>query len=116
MVGWHGGFGRTYISQPAAPAAPSFDPATASVIVSGAGTPTANGEYPPFDTFNGKPRYKKTTSTNLVFWNGGAWIVDDEEDVGAPAYSSTQNVAYPWLVTVWAVEDGALPVPTVGHF
>ena len=69
-----------------------------------------NGVYTYFDTFNGKPRYQKPNrddpvgTTDDVYWNGSQWEIF--ACMGDPLYSSTEDVAYPWLVTTWTEENG----------
>lgn len=92
--------------------APSSSP---SALVSGAGSTDANGEYTPTGTHNGKPFFNLSgTSPGLsaISWTGSAWQI---LSAGAGVlYSSTENVASPWLVVTWTVdEDGTGPAPVV---
>lgn len=96
----------------------SATPAAASnpsALVSGAGSTDANGEYTPTGTHNGKPFFNLSgTSPGLsaISWTGTAWQI---LSAGAGIlYSSTENVASPWLVVTWTVdEDGTGPAPVV---
>jgi hypothetical protein len=87
------------------------DPETASAIVSGAGSASSNGTYERNGDVNGRPNYE-LLGGNFIRWSGASWVLNDNT-VGGTTYSSSDDVAYPWLVTTWVVEDGTEPVPTV---
>jgi hypothetical protein len=88
--------------------------APSSVLVSGLDDfycTDPNGIYTYFDTFNGKPRYQKPNrddpvgTTDDVYWNGSQWEI--YVCGGDVLYSSTGDVAYPWLAASWEVANGS---------
>lgn len=107
--GYSGSSGWSGYSGVAAPAA----------LVAGAGTSAANALYTfrnvdgnghPSYNINGEPDsdiFKAIHNDNGaggIYWR----ILDDDV-----YYYSTDNVAFPWLVTTWVQDIGDSPVPTV---
>lgn len=86
------------------------DPAIASAVVTGAGTASVNVTFPPSGQQNGRNYYLSVDETAEVVWSGFDWSINNADGI---AYSSPDNVAYPWLATTWLVVDGSLPAPTV---
>lgn len=88
-----------------------------SVLVSGAGTVAVNGTYTLSGTFDSKPYYNiegwgADTVHSCVIWAfSNTWVIVAAN--GFPRYSATEDVAFPWLVSVWANVGGSDPVPTV---
>jgi hypothetical protein len=90
---------------------------TSNVCVSGAGSANANNTYT-YDGIgaNGKPIYRngltfpQDATVNWSFSN--QWEIRGD-GFALVYYFSTDNVAYPWLVTTWQVSGGSSPVPTV---
>ncbi len=90
---------------------------TSNVCVSGAGSANANNTYT-YDGIgaNGKPIYRN----GLTFPQDATvnWTLSNQWEIRGDGfalvyYFSTDNVAYPWLVTTWQVSGGSSPVPTV---
>lgn len=89
-----------------------------AVQIIGAGTEAANGYYTKRGTFNGRPYYNligtpNATAAYAVSWSGSDWKIF--KDDGNNQYGSTDDVAYPWLVTTWSQNGGDTPVPTTAH-
>jgi hypothetical protein len=85
---------------------------TTPVIVSGAGTAAANGEYHFIGVVNGKGKYQLGADVDsFVVWVDGVWSVRISalDDVG---YISEDDVAFPWQAA-WVVTNGDGPAPTV---
>lgn len=82
-----------------------------NLVISGAGTSSANGTYIQNGMLNGKPNYLGPNS-NTMFWSTGLfWII---KSPNSSYYYSTNNVATPDLVTNWLLdEDGSMPLPQV---
>jgi hypothetical protein len=84
-----------------------------AVVVSGAGSTEINGTYTMTGTHNGKPYYNKgglSVFDQFAISNSGAgWEIYDEG--GDILYETSNNPAFPWLVTSWVVSIGVLPVP-----
>jgi hypothetical protein len=82
--------------------------------VSGAGTVVANGSYPFFSMINGKPAYQFNGSgdpdTEGISWNLVSWNINYPD---GSYYTSSEDVAFPWLVLTWTPSDGDPPSPTV---
>lgn len=87
---------------------------TSPTVVAGAGTAGANGALTYFGQTNERYSavYEGSTDPGAegVYWNGTDWLI---RRFGDSQYSSTDDVPYPWLVTTWVEQNGALPVPTV---
>jgi hypothetical protein len=90
---------------------------TSNVCVSGAGSANANNTYT-YDGIgaNGRPIYRN----GLTFPSDATvnWTLTNQWEIRGDGfalvyYFSTDNVAYPWLVTTWQVSGGNSPVPTV---
>ena len=90
---------------------------TSNVCVSGAGSANANNTYT-YDGIgaNGRPIYRN----GLTFPSDATvnWTLTNQWEIRGDGfalvyYFSTDNVAYPWLVTTWQVSGGSSPVPTV---
>ena len=85
------------------------------LLVTGAGAPTANGEYlRGAELSGGKHYYTKPDTGSFVIWNTfeGKWFFYDNV-IAARTYESAQDVSEPWLVTSWQiVGGGAAPAPT----
>lgn len=84
-----------------------------STTVKNAETAAVNGEYTQRGTSNSKPYYNlvgqaNSTTNYAIVWTGTIWRINNS--AGTLVYQSTNNVAYPWLVTTWT---GATAVPTV---
>ncbi len=89
-------------------------PSTAQVGFSilGAGIATANGIYTESGTTGGKSSYIGGPFSFVVEWITDHWEIRDDGDLGV-IYSSTDDVAKPWLVMTWIKETaGELPLPT----
>ncbi len=84
----------------------------ASMIVSGAGTSTANETYVENGTQNGKPYYEYFDQA--IQWNGIAWQITGSSGT-ITWYESTEDVATPNLVSSWDIVDGSAPAPTVSE-
>lgn len=80
---------------------------TGNIIVSGAGTESANGVYSIIGELNSRPLYENGGGIQIL-WTGGVWSIGL-----SGLYSSTDNVATPDLVDEWGGDIGELPVPTV---
>jgi hypothetical protein len=90
----------------------AIDPETASAVVSGAGTATVNATHTRSGSQNGKPYFVNGVDSEIIWDNGaGEWWINDGSF--GTAYSSGEDVAFPWLVTAWTVVDGDTPAPTV---
>jgi predicted butyrate kinase (DUF1464 family) len=85
-----------------------------AVVVSGAGTISANGTYTERGVNDGKPYYNlvgasDTFDINSVYWGGEAWGITGED----PLYTSDEDVAFPWQVVTWSMSSGDAPAPTL---
>ncbi len=96
----------------------ALDPATAvgtQVIVTDgfqvafAGESGCNGFWHPVGLANGKQSYR-IGPNSLCIWITDKWEMTDVQD--DTMYSSMDDVAFPWLITTWVAESGALPLPT----
>lgn len=83
------------------------------VLVSGAGFTVVDGTYTYDGELNGKPSYISDGGNNAIQWDSGQWIIstDNNEFISVYAYTSTDDVAYPWLATF--VNETTNPVPSV---
>lgn len=82
-----------------------------SVLVSGAGTSAANGEYRFLSIINGKAKYQKGSDPDAVInWTGDNWIIGVGGD---PAYLSLDDTAFPWQAVFVVADVGDSPAPTV---
>lgn len=82
------------------------------VVVSGAGTVAANGEYSYQYDYNGKPYYKSAASSYEIFWEDSKWLITTS--AYATCYYSTEDTPEPWECNNWVViAPGVPPVPTV---
>jgi hypothetical protein len=87
---------------------------SSSVLISGAGSEEVNGVYTETGENNGKKYYNlegDDVNISSIYWSGSEWIVND--DAGDGFYASTDDVEFPWQVTIWEVTNGDPPVPTV---
>lgn len=86
-------------------------------IVSGAGTSPVNGLYTYRGEFGGKPYYcpegqPDNTSDYAISWNGAdTWSI--WFGGGNLGFTSSDDVAYPWLATFSVGPDGDSPAPGV---
>lgn len=88
-----------------------------AVLVSGAGTTAVNGTFTVRGAFNGRPYYNlinqsDDTSNFAISWSGTQWVIwgnGSENDYG----STGADVAYPWLVSGWEIQEGDPSAPTV---
>jgi hypothetical protein len=86
-----------------------------AVIVSGAGSPEANGTYTERGEYDGKPYYNLVGEpdevfTSSIFWDEN-WTIADITITNL--YISSEDVAFPWLVEAWEEANGFLPLPTL---
>lgn len=90
---------------------------TLNALVAGAGSASVNGLFTERGTSGGKPYYNLDGSpddefASVIKWFNVNWFIIDSG--GSIVYESSDAVAFPWLVTTWAVgEDGSPPAPTV---
>lgn len=88
------------------------DGANGACIISGAGTGGANGTWICNGSSNGKPSYGLDGRDPVLYsikWVSTSWRIAVN---GLDVYRSTDNVAFPWLVTTWILRpDGANPLP-----
>jgi hypothetical protein len=86
-----------------------------SVLVGGAGLNQLNGTYVYVTEFEGKPYYYKSENPSLfILWYENQWEIYDFDVDGLPIYIGTEDVLYPWNVTVWQTLNAIYnPVPTV---
>jgi hypothetical protein len=94
---------------------PPFDPETAAAVVSGSAMPVLNITYPRAGSLNGRGEYFGNGGSYRISWTddaGGYWQFTNDV-YSTVYYYATQDVAFPWLVTVWEVSEGSEPVPTV---
>ena len=77
----------------------SGDIANSTVVVSGLSDSQYNGSYVYDGDVDGRPSYRLNASVS-IFWGASEWKLSDE-NVGASVISSSDDVAYPWLVTNW---------------
>lgn len=85
---------------------------TDGLYISGAGT--SNGLYIENGSVASRPQY--TLSGGIlaaVSWSGAQWVILSEDELNQ--YVSDDDVAFPWLVTTWATDEGSLPLPTLTH-
>lgn len=90
-----------------------------SVLVSGAGTASVNGTYTVWASspLNGKTAYVLSGTepgdpgSDGIYWDGTQWRIYG--DGGTFYYFSDDDVAEPWLVTTWQLDNGSEPFPTV---
>ena len=84
-----------------------------NIVVSGAGTASANGTYIASGSYSGKPLYIKDGDTNWeIKWvSGSMWAIIEMDEM--EYYYSYEDVAKPDLVTSWNRMFGSNPVPTV---
>jgi hypothetical protein len=85
-----------------------------AVVVSDAGTISANGAYTERGVNDEKPYYNLVGADdafdiNSVYWAGDAWVIADND----PLYTSDEDVAFPWQVTTWSMSNGDAPAPTL---
>jgi hypothetical protein len=90
--------------------------ASSSVIVSGAGSAEADGLYRPRGVNAGKTYYNPedepdSTGVSAISWDGGAWSIYFLD--GAQGYTSSEDVAEPWMVSEWLAVEGHDPAPVV---
>lgn len=64
----------------------------------GGAQPNAVGVFHGVGELNGKPNY--SNSTTMIGWSGAQWVIGNQSD---PAFTSNEDVDYPWQVTAWAV-------------
>lgn len=87
-------------------------PVSENIIVTGAGTPAANGIYYPAGTLNGRVLYNQDgPDPSYIWWNLSTWALNS--GFSSPAYYSNEDVATPDLCSTWTAVFGAAPVPTV---
>ena len=86
-----------------------------SVLVGGAGLNQLNGTYVYVTEFEDKPYYFKPENTSLfILWFENQWEIYDFDIDALPIYIGTEDVLYPWNVTVWQTLNPIYnPVPTV---
>jgi hypothetical protein len=78
--------------------------APSNVLVSGLDVTNANGLYVRNGEENGKAAYflngtNTSNSQSFIVWNGDLWAIEELES--GTIFSSSEDVAYPWLVTNW---------------
>jgi hypothetical protein len=85
-----------------------------SVIVQNGGYSQLNGIFNYTTEYNGKPYYNKDGYAYwFIVWIDNKWNIYDFETSIDPIYYSTQDVPYPWNVTIWTAFNPAYnPVPT----
>lgn len=87
-----------------------------NIYVCGAGTTGVNGLYTYAGIRNGKPYYIK--GTYILSWGEypgiDDWEIYDSELVNTWYYYADDDVATPNLTGEWIVDDGELPVPSIG--
>jgi hypothetical protein len=95
------------------------DRTQADIMVSGAGgvgAPT-NGRYTQIDVWNDKPKFKHVSEGSIIYFDGGAWYINDEDDTTAWLYKASQSETAPLCFGEWTTEgyDGgdADPPPIV---
>lgn len=77
--------------------------------VSGAGEPTANGDYDEyFDLVNGRAAFEHPVHGSFISWDGAKWTVTTTSG----SYRNDEDVPYPWLGT-WALFGASAPTPTI---
>lgn len=108
----------THIIQDDGPTEYIYNGDAEAVLVAGAGTEAANGYYTKRGTSNGKGYFTLLGMPSHqveggVSWDGSIWVIYNA--AGQLQYQSTDDVAYPWLVTTWTLVNGANPVPTTAH-
>jgi hypothetical protein len=89
------------------------------LIVSGAGSAFMNGAYKMTGYLNGKPWWGSIrgvntgspTNSDRVYWNGGAWIIQDSQNIGS--YDADSAGTFPWDVPVYLSAGLEDPGPTV---
>lgn len=86
---------------------------TGSIVVSGAGSTTANGTYVGVGTFGGKPLYAHSLSVGYyILWSNTKWLINNIAGPGS-LYEGVEDVDTPDLVEEWAAVIGEAPVPLV---
>jgi hypothetical protein len=86
-----------------------------TLIVSGAGDTTLNGNYYVIDVYAGKNRYIDNTLSDYThFWNWDGIKWNWGVSGGIAKFTSNEDVATPDLVTIWTqVGTGTLPVGAI---
>lgn len=80
--------------------------------VRSAGSSVVRGVYTKQGVENGKPVYMM--GNYKLAWNGSLWRFTRRVAIFTLVYyTSSNNVAYPWLVTTWTAVDGVTPLPEV---
>jgi hypothetical protein len=94
----------------------------ADVMVSGAGgvgAPT-NGRYAQIGMWNGRPKFKHVAGSCIIYFENGAWYINDEDDTTAWFYKASQSDIDMPYCGAWTTEgyDGsdADPPPIVVDF
>ncbi len=80
-----------------------------ATVVTVAGTTATRGYYYLGALVNSRPSYTKAGGY-VISWSGAAWQIKNGATI---YYSSSDNVAYPDLVTTWTAVTGIGPVPVV---
>lgn len=102
-----------YSSGPYRSAVSSSPVDSGAAVVSDAGTSSANGLYQVDGTFRGKNNY--VNGSNSIYWDGAAWVLFDDINVGDIAYVGEGDSDYPWEA-VWSTSHGDDPAPSVTRF
>jgi hypothetical protein len=94
----------------------SGDIANSSILVSGLAVTNANGLYIRNGEENGKAAYflngtNTSNSQSFIVWNGDLWAIEELEY--GTIFSSSEDVAYPWLVTNWINVGPESDPPTI---
>jgi hypothetical protein len=86
-----------------------------SVLVENGGYSLLNGIFTYNSEFNNKPYYNKDGAPDwFIIWFNGQWQIYDFSINFEPIYFSSENVLYPWNVTIWQASEPIYnPVPTV---
>ncbi len=84
-----------------------------SILVVNAGSVQANGMYEPYGVNDGKTMYRSSLLNMILGWDANSgWLFYDEANE-ITLYLSPEDTATPDLVTVWVVENGVAPVPSL---
>jgi hypothetical protein len=119
------GYSAPTLTHPAVQELKAASTSQTAVFVSGAGTRETNGIYTMRGVNDGKPYFVLLgaeddlgvpifSRTNIIYWDAGGatWLMIGSDNGAGSPYTSTDDVAFPWLAT-WVVTDGDAPVPTL---
>jgi hypothetical protein len=86
-----------------------------SLLIEDAGVLSLNGVFNYTVEFENKPSYNKNGDGNLfILWFNNSWQIYDFNISSVPIYFSSEDVLYPWNVTVWQSSNPIYdPAPTV---